>query len=405
MKKTIFVLAILFVAFIPCVSAVTYHTHEEINQMFKDLVDEYGNTAVASYSVIGQSTAGQDIFMFKIGNPNGGRILFDGCLHAREDLGSELAYLWSDWLLNSGDAKAEQLLDENCWMIIPVMNPDGVDRGNANSAICPTYGVDLNRNFITGWCGPGCTNWAAYQDCGNVNNGLWGCTNGPSAGSEVETQVLKNTMNLYKPTAGTEAFYISTHLGGGPYIQYRGGESSTFWTPVRDRTIELWGNGQYDCLYPNYLGTGGYGIGSFIPTTGSPSGNGYSTSDSWVLYGYQTVIIETYSESGGFPGACDTSPGTPDPSYQNLVSCVYPIYKAFFIAASESVGVENPNPETVTCYQCNDGTIDTQDFPGTECPTDWSTSIPTGCAPTPGFEFVFLLSAIAICLIYLRWKK
>ncbi len=74
-------------------------------------------------------------------------------------------------------------------LFIPCLNPDGMQmnkRTNAN-------GVDLNRNFPT-------KNWGKNEGenatCNDANTDYYG---GKSAGSEIETQFLIDTINEFKP--------------------------------------------------------------------------------------------------------------------------------------------------------------------------------------------------------------
>lgn len=62
--------------------------------------------------------------MFRIGNPNGGRVLFDGAMHGNEAAGSELLYSLAVWLLDSNDSLANEILVRTCTLLIPVVNVD-----------------------------------------------------------------------------------------------------------------------------------------------------------------------------------------------------------------------------------------------------------------------------------------
>jgi len=168
--------------------------------MMKTLCDAHVDKA--SYVSIGKSLQGQDIWMFKIGNPNGGVVFFDACIHGWEDIGSVVQYHYLNWLLNSGEASAQAILAGNLTLLVPYVNMDSTERGNNNLAYCPRYGVDLNRNFVRGW---------SSLACGNTTD--YGCSHGASAGSEPETQVMRSAFDTYKPQ-----YYLNMHYGGGPSL-------------------------------------------------------------------------------------------------------------------------------------------------------------------------------------------
>ena len=120
-----------------------FHAKSTLIQMFKTLCDKY--KSIASYESVGKDSGGVDIWLFKIGNPNGGRVLWDGALHGNEDFGSEVIYLLTKWLLESKDASAQKILSENLVLFMPIISSRW-DRSNYNTAISK-YGVNLNRNF------------------------------------------------------------------------------------------------------------------------------------------------------------------------------------------------------------------------------------------------------------------
>lgn len=308
----------------------SYRTHQQMNDIFKSLCDEHqpDYPAEATYEKLPMTTyQNNDIWLFKIGNPKGGRILFDGCMHGWEDICSEVMYLFINWLLTSGEEKALQILRENYWLVVPVLNYDSYGRGNANYVQCPIYGVDLNRNFVRGW--------NSIQSCGDVNNGIYGCTSGPSAGSEKETQATRWLFNRFKPAdINDKVIYVNTHYGGGPYISYRGNSNPLFWTPLRNRILELWNL--------NGIVIHGVGVGDFLPTSGGPSGGGLAVGDAFD-FGFEPFLIETcsrhcYSGHGWAPADYPCSQEPPgNPPYVVVSDQLYPIYKYPFIAMSESV--------------------------------------------------------------------
>jgi len=179
----------------------TFHTKDTLISMFKTLCDSHPK--VASYAIVGKTYENRDIYIFKIGNPNGGSVLWDGCLHGWEDLGSEVEYQFATWLLTSNTPEAERILERNYVLLIPIVNVDSTERQNRDF-VQSQYGVDLNRNFPTGWAPSSPTSQTSYS--------------GQSAGSEPETQTMHNIFQDYHP-----AFYVNTHYGGGPYLSYVSG--------------------------------------------------------------------------------------------------------------------------------------------------------------------------------------
>lgn len=172
---------------------------------------------VASYESIGKSFLGNDIWAFKFGNPNGGRVLWTAQLHGNEGMGAEILWIWAQWLV-SGDSKAQQYMKTNYIMMIPVQNPDSYDRENARrSYILPNgttinvaYGVNLNRNFPVGWGQYGSPNPA---DSAENYWGLYG-------GSEPETQALINAARSFKPK-----IHVDFHDWGAPLTPGYGDKS------------------------------------------------------------------------------------------------------------------------------------------------------------------------------------
>lgn len=173
-----------------------FHPKDTLIGMFKTLCDTY--PTLANYVPIGKSYKGKDIWLFRIGNPFGGAVLVDGSMHGFEDLGSEFLYLYAQWLLTSGDATAQVILNGNYTLLVPIVNMDSSERQTANKTTC-TYGTDLNRNFVTGWSARTCSE--TYP--------------GSSAGSEPETKAMKYVFDTYRP-----AFYLNTHYCGAAYLSY-----------------------------------------------------------------------------------------------------------------------------------------------------------------------------------------
>ena len=192
---------LLLVSLLPATNAEstinTFHEKNQLITMFKTLCDKY--PTYTSYESIGKTYENQDIWIFKIGNPNGGKVMWDGSMHGWEDMGSEIEYLFLEWLLESGDPLANQILQNNYVLFIPIVNMDSYERQNRNFEEY-TYGVDLNRNFENGW------SLRAPNDYSY---------SGPYPASEPETQTMITAFKTYKPE-----IYVNTHYGGGPVLYY-----------------------------------------------------------------------------------------------------------------------------------------------------------------------------------------
>ncbi|MEM2144126.1 MAG: LamG-like jellyroll fold domain-containing protein [Candidatus Jordarchaeaceae archaeon] len=220
-----------------------WHKHEVLVELFKNLSDAHPK--YASYESIGKTHEGRDIMIFKIGNSEGGRVMWDGCIHGPEDMGSEIMYIMAKWLLESGNETANKILQRNYVLFIPVVNMDSYARQNRNFSACQ-YGVDLNRNFVTGWRSRACTIGTCTNDteCQNNYDSSYVCRNGTcvnnydysgsSSASENETKAMRNAFQKYRPN-----FYVNTHYGGGPWIGYYSGNNMTLVNIVQQRINEI----------------------------------------------------------------------------------------------------------------------------------------------------------------------
>src|SRR5262245_2453975 len=123
---------------------------------------------------IGQSIEGRDLWMVKISDnvgvdENEPEVLFDAVHHAREPLSMSATLLFMDELLSGygTDPEATFLIDERELYFVPCLNPDGYEynrmtnpngggmwRKNRRDNGGGVFGVDLNRNYATGWNAP-----------------------------------------------------------------------------------------------------------------------------------------------------------------------------------------------------------------------------------------------------------
>jgi len=88
--------------------------------------------------LVGHSTRGRPIRLITLAGPAGGRTVLDvGCIHGTECAGEAIVHR----LVRSGPPRSGTI-----W-IVPNLNPDGHALGTRVNA----RGVDLNRNFPSGW--------------------------------------------------------------------------------------------------------------------------------------------------------------------------------------------------------------------------------------------------------------
>ena len=282
-----------------------FYTKSTMISMLKSLCDAHSDKA--SYVSIGKSFEGRDIMLFRIGNPNGGKVSLDGAIHGWEDIGSVLLWHYANWLLTSGDAEAQRILTRNYTLLIPYINMDSTERENRDFVQCQ-YGVDLNRNFMQGW---------TQTPCGAYPNNY----HGKSPASEPETQVMRNFFSTYKPK-----FHLNMHYGGGPYLAYDNLNDMTVVNSVIN-SIRQW--------------TTQKGVSPFAwNIQGMSEGNGMEVGDvrvagasSWLI----EIANETLPYTSNPSGSCYSHTSQTLADVQNWY---FPHILPLFIAFSEACGVE-----------------------------------------------------------------
>jgi hypothetical protein len=230
------VLAFLALSWTAPVGATTTKAQTIAN--FKNLVTAH--SSVASYQSLGKTLLGNNIWVFKFGNPNGGRVLWTAQLHGGEEMGSEIMWIFAQWLV-SNDSKARQYLKTNYVTMVPVVNFDSCYRDNmrrsyilsTGKTISVTYGVNLNRNFPIGW-----GQYGSPNPCNSGGN-YWGI----SAGSEPETQVLVNAIKTLKPK-----FHIDFHDWEAPLTPAYGNKTLVL-------AVNQTQNNYFASVKPKYKGT------------------------------------------------------------------------------------------------------------------------------------------------------
>ena len=341
---------ILLSFFVVSVESATYdlnpfHTKEEKISMWKELWDGHPN---GNYESVGKTYNGKDIWLFSIGNPAGGRVLWDGEMHGGEDKGSEILFLMAKWLLESEDSRAVKILESNYVMFIPVIN-DRIYRGNGNLE-ASTNGVDLNRNFENGW---------SYQPPGDDEY----CYSGAYPVSEPETAVMRNVFSSYEPV-----FYVNMHSGAGPYAAYYSSGNRTLSELVNSRTLEIC-NEMNIIPYPNFaISSTGFAIGDAVDL---------GVQSAW--------LIECVGSS---------TAGLHLPEhYEELVSTYFPKCLALFIVMCDLCGSESQIPyiQSITRYpttyqvSCSNPVIVTAILGGN---TDGIKQMTLNCATDYGENYV-----------------
>jgi len=201
--------------FIPTVHAGPYRDYNTFMDAFMSLANAYPE--LVTYENIGKTVENRDIIMFKIGNPDGGKVLFDGALHGWETLGSEVLYFYAKWLLTSNDPVANRILTRDYTLLVPALNVDEYNNARKNA-----NGVDLNRNFATNWERAGSTNPDSEY------------YRGPAPLSEPESQVLVRIFKTLNPI-----FYVNLHFPGGTYYAGSSYGNRTYYRLLVDKIDAL----------------------------------------------------------------------------------------------------------------------------------------------------------------------
>jgi hypothetical protein len=342
LKTTIVVVSLIAILIIPVQCGIwdPFHTKSEKISMWKELWDTYPNT---EYETIGKTYNGWDIWLFTVGNQSNPRILWDGELHGNEDKGSELLFLMAKWLLESNNTQTNRIMEENFVMFIPVINDRDV-RGNGNTEIS-SYGVDLNRNFLTGWR-------SSSPDDDEYS--------GPYSGSEPETTVMRNIFSTYKPI-----FYVNMHAGAGPYMAHYRWSNTELTQAVIDRTQDIAQEMQISPYTTRSFGSSGFAIGDAVAL---------GVQSAW--------LIETVGRSTAWRHLPE--------HYEELQNVFFPKSLALFIAMCDISSSYIPPPPTPTPVPTPAPTPRATPTPTpvpTPTPTPRATPTPTPVpTPTPTFS-------------------
>ncbi|MCA8969008.1 MAG: zinc carboxypeptidase [Planctomycetes bacterium] len=191
-----------------------HYTLAQIEAHLDKFAKDHPTLCTAKVS-LGKSVEGRDIWMVKISDnvqvdENEPEVLYDAVHHAREPLSVTTTLVYMDWLLSNyaTDPTAKRIVDTRELFFVPVVNPDGYEynrstnpngggmwrknrRNNGSS-----YGVDLNRNWTTGWSAP---------NGGNSTNPTSETYRGPAPMSEPEIQALDAFLKTRKFVLGCSA--------------------------------------------------------------------------------------------------------------------------------------------------------------------------------------------------------
>lgn len=143
--------------------------HQNTKKLYAGLME-----SKVPWKVFAKSERERNIYIYEQGKSESTTLII-AAMHGDEQNTFHLAVMLADTLYNRPDLITKKVV------IVPVANPDGLmamERTNANE-------VDINRNFPT-------ENWRPIYEKYRYNPGY-------EAGSEKETQVIIELINLYKP--------------------------------------------------------------------------------------------------------------------------------------------------------------------------------------------------------------
>lgn len=133
-----------------------YHTWETLTVELQELVNQHSD--IARLHPGGQSVLGFEMWVVEIADVEANDskpldqrevVWLDGGTHANEQLGTELAFDWIEFLLTGygENETATWIVENRHTFIMPMVNPDGNHKDSRANA----RQVDLNRNFPVGW--------------------------------------------------------------------------------------------------------------------------------------------------------------------------------------------------------------------------------------------------------------
>jgi carboxypeptidase T len=226
----------------------------------------------ASVRDVGSSTESKELWALKVGKGSDHKILFTGCHHAREWISVEVPFLVAKFLIDhytdapssEAEKRVKHLVDNREIWFVPLVNPDGHEfsvlsdrlwRANRKAYTFPdqvidaprlgggsraisvkagTYrGVDINRNYPTSTWGQETFLGRGIRTSRDPADSRFGIWAGPSAGSEVETQLIAQLMAAQSFRASITYHSFSQLLlfpaasDGDDFVQFVGKGMST----------------------------------------------------------------------------------------------------------------------------------------------------------------------------------
>lgn len=194
------------------------YSYSDLSRDIKKMARFYQD--VMKLSVAGITADNNKIYCIRLGSENAKKkVLIQSAMHAREWLNSQLVMKMTERCCKSyysgkyGGVPYRQLFNKVCFYIVPMLNPDGVSisqyglagiksaslrkfarrigKGRYSRWKANARGVDLNRNFATGF---------KKGNSRGTRRGPEGYS-GPYACSEKETKALLKLVNKTRPDA------------------------------------------------------------------------------------------------------------------------------------------------------------------------------------------------------------
>lgn len=198
-----------------------FHNHSEVLTALDKITSSHPN--IASRFSIGKSLEGRELAGIRLSSSKRQDSLptaiFMGCHHAREHLSVEVPLKLAEYLADQYEtnSRVKELLDSREVLIVPMINPDGAEydiasgsyqfwRKNRRKNADGTYGVDLNRNYGTGFGGAGSSSSSSSD-----------IYHGPEAFSEPETQAVRDWVRSRKKTTVLLSFHTFSELVLWPF--------------------------------------------------------------------------------------------------------------------------------------------------------------------------------------------
>jgi len=252
-------------------------TYRDATTLINDIIG-FESIYPISHEEIGRTVNNKPIYVFKIGNPNGGKVLIEATLHGPEYANSEVLYWFIDWLLKDVGSDAVNMRARNYVMIIPIVNIDNYKTTRENA-----HGVDLNRNFETGW--------------------ISGAGRGSSALSEPETRAIHEFVERVQPE-----WFLDLHSGD---VRVSPPWGYLSFTPEQS---------YYQAVYQNYTSICSFPI-SYVASNNY--GNGLARDEGYALGAY-SFCVETTSST---------------PVYSDVYNVILPKVKPLIITVCQECAV------------------------------------------------------------------